>query len=305
MAHDGRFNHTLRVLPNNDDVGLIYMNARYYVPNTNRMASPDSIVPDPANPQSFNRYSYVNNRPLNFTDPTGHCAFAQLPDGTETDEIVKFDCTVGEFQALSWEQREKWIQSFVELYGLGEWFDDILGAIGFLSSDPDYSRGGGWAAYMDAGILQAINDGMRLYKGQNAIGSGTSHGGGAWHAFFIGYLDDDLEGRDLNQLIVLRLAGEQGGVDYARSLSETQRRFTNESARVQNKVDLFLWGADNYRSFGMRCRSNYSCQFDLTDPRAATETWLVSQILAPAPDWVSWMVEGLNVAHDNPYYMVP
>ena len=57
-----------------NDLGLIYMNARYYVPNTNRMASPDSIVPDPTNPQSFNRYSYVNNRPVNYTDPSGHCA---------------------------------------------------------------------------------------------------------------------------------------------------------------------------------------------------------------------------------------
>ena len=41
--------------------------------NTNRWLSPDSIVPDPTNPQSFNRYSYVRNSPLNFTDPSGHC----------------------------------------------------------------------------------------------------------------------------------------------------------------------------------------------------------------------------------------
>lgn len=41
------------------------------------MLTPDSIVPDPTNPQSYNRYSYVNNRPLNFADPTGHreCEF--------------------------------------------------------------------------------------------------------------------------------------------------------------------------------------------------------------------------------------
>ena len=50
------------------------MNARYYVPYIYRMLTPDSIVPDPANPQSYNRYSYVNNRPTVFSDPTGHCA---------------------------------------------------------------------------------------------------------------------------------------------------------------------------------------------------------------------------------------
>lgn len=35
--------------------------------------APDSIVPDFANPQSLNRYSYVYNRPIRFNDPTGHC----------------------------------------------------------------------------------------------------------------------------------------------------------------------------------------------------------------------------------------
>lgn len=49
------------------------MNARYYVPNTNRMLTPDTIVPDPTNPQAFNRYSYVENNPINFNDPSGHC----------------------------------------------------------------------------------------------------------------------------------------------------------------------------------------------------------------------------------------
>jgi RHS repeat-associated protein len=57
-----------------DDLGLIYMNARYYVPEVGRFISPDTIVPDPGNSQSFNRYSYGYNNPVKYTDPSGHYA---------------------------------------------------------------------------------------------------------------------------------------------------------------------------------------------------------------------------------------
>ncbi|MCI0528597.1 MAG: RHS repeat-associated core domain-containing protein, partial [Nitrospira sp.] len=56
----------------NDDLKLIYMNARFYVPSLNRFISADTIVPNPQNPQSFNRYSYAYNNPVNFADPSGH-----------------------------------------------------------------------------------------------------------------------------------------------------------------------------------------------------------------------------------------
>ena len=59
-----------------NDLGLIYMNARYYLPGLGRFASPDTLVPDPTNPQAFNRYTYVLNNPLAFTDPSGHCTEA-------------------------------------------------------------------------------------------------------------------------------------------------------------------------------------------------------------------------------------
>jgi RHS repeat-associated protein len=44
----------------NNDLGLIYMNARYFLPYINRFISADTIVPDPKDPQSYNRYSQIN-----------------------------------------------------------------------------------------------------------------------------------------------------------------------------------------------------------------------------------------------------
>jgi len=57
------------------------MNARYYVNYINRFLSPDPIIPDPTNPQSFNRYSYVLNQPTKYIDPSGHNWECPDPDG--------------------------------------------------------------------------------------------------------------------------------------------------------------------------------------------------------------------------------
>lgn len=54
-------------------VGLDYFGARYFSAAQGRFASPDLPFADqaPANPQSWNLYSYVRNNPLAFVDPTG------------------------------------------------------------------------------------------------------------------------------------------------------------------------------------------------------------------------------------------
>jgi len=66
-------------------VGLLYYRARYYDPGLGRFTQPDTLVPSPADPQSLNRYAYVHNNPLRFTDPTGHCVpgvNCPIPDAT-------------------------------------------------------------------------------------------------------------------------------------------------------------------------------------------------------------------------------
>jgi hypothetical protein len=48
------------------------MGARFFDPYLARWLSADTIVPDPGEPQDFNRFSYVRNNPLVYVDPNGH-----------------------------------------------------------------------------------------------------------------------------------------------------------------------------------------------------------------------------------------
>ncbi|NHA13913.1 RHS repeat-associated core domain-containing protein, partial [Thioalkalivibrio sp. XN279] len=54
-----------------DQVGLIHMGGRVYDPEIGRFLSPDPFVQFPASTQGFNRYAYVGNNPLSYTDPSG------------------------------------------------------------------------------------------------------------------------------------------------------------------------------------------------------------------------------------------
>jgi RHS repeat-associated protein len=51
---------------------LMDYNARYYDPGLGRFISADTVVPNPGNPQTLNRYAYVHDNPLRYVDPTGH-----------------------------------------------------------------------------------------------------------------------------------------------------------------------------------------------------------------------------------------
>ena len=54
------------------ETGLDFAQARYYSSTQGRFTSADSVLGSIANPQSLNRYAYVGNNPLRFSDPTGH-----------------------------------------------------------------------------------------------------------------------------------------------------------------------------------------------------------------------------------------
>jgi len=61
-----------------------FFKARYYDATIGKFHTPDTIVPDPKNPQALNRYAYGLNNPLKFADPRGH--YVEFVGGFGTDQ---------------------------------------------------------------------------------------------------------------------------------------------------------------------------------------------------------------------------
>jgi RHS repeat-associated protein len=59
---------------------LIHMNGRVYDPLLARFVSADPFIDGITNTQGWNRYSYVGNNPLSYTDPSGYAGVPRSPD---------------------------------------------------------------------------------------------------------------------------------------------------------------------------------------------------------------------------------
>jgi|GEM_PF-6050505 len=55
-----------------NSVDIIHMNGRIYDANIGRFMQADAYIQAPKNMQNMNRYAYVLNNPLSYTDPSGH-----------------------------------------------------------------------------------------------------------------------------------------------------------------------------------------------------------------------------------------
>ncbi|ANB26619.1 hypothetical protein A6F57_16360 [Alteromonas stellipolaris] len=55
-----------------DGLGIIHMNGRIYDPTLGRFLQADPHIQAPNNSQSYNRYAYVLNNPMSYTDPSGY-----------------------------------------------------------------------------------------------------------------------------------------------------------------------------------------------------------------------------------------
>jgi len=83
-------------------IGLYFYHARWYDPTIGRFAQADTLVPQPGNPQSLNRYAYTLNNPQRYADPSGHAAETVVDIISIAADVaaVKQDPSVGNVTAL-------------------------------------------------------------------------------------------------------------------------------------------------------------------------------------------------------------
>jgi RHS repeat-associated protein len=91
-ASDG-IRHRFTQKEGDSETGLDYFQARYYAPASGRFISPDPLLASAAfsEPQSWNRYSYCLDNPLQFVDPLGLRWYKPKGAGDTGWEPVWFD----------------------------------------------------------------------------------------------------------------------------------------------------------------------------------------------------------------------
>lgn len=116
-----------------DNLGLVHMNGRVYDSSIGRFMSTDPFAGRLSSSQTNNPYSYVNNNPLGFTDPSGFFSLASFlnpfskdnplnPFGTLGRQIAAFPFT-SSFAALKFGKKQNdsllrdntWLQPIAEI----------------------------------------------------------------------------------------------------------------------------------------------------------------------------------------------
>jgi RHS repeat-associated protein len=147
-----------------DGTGLLFYHARYYDPATARFLSPDSIGVAFELPQTWNRYSYVSNNPIKYTDPTGHCTANPTTKGDieENDRCTNY--------------AEQLKQHGIEVQNLWDWLSGELGLM--LQGVQDIRKVANWTPEDFARAMGGVDLVRGACGGPNCNWYGVHYSGG-------------------------------------------------------------------------------------------------------------------------------
>lgn len=213
-------------------------------------------APNELTPASTNFYSRKFSR-QQLNDPVLYLQRSDQRFFDAKGNIIRFDCSLDDFDALPIERRLHWIQQFMkQVPHANHWFNNIAGIIeGFVKYK--LAEHGSWLSIVDAAILQGIQDGYARSAGLVA-GYSVNPGARFWCQFFdaLGKPTHDLE--RINLWGCAETAATNFGVEMAalRGLSP-------------NKYEWVFWQTGNiYRwaiaSFDVDLRSS---EVPFIDPR--------------------------------------
>jgi RHS repeat-associated protein len=138
---------------NDSYIKLLDYVARRYDPQIGRFISPDSIVPNPGDPRDLNRYAYVRNNPLRYTDPSGHVLVGGVaPDDSYMQRNaygVQF--TAGAGASWNWDGRGAYL---AVLDGVEAMAQSMVGAL--AQRNKEYAKTGDFDLMVNVPPLAAL-----------------------------------------------------------------------------------------------------------------------------------------------------
>jgi RHS repeat-associated protein len=167
-----------------DEMGVIHMNGRIYDPLIGRFMSADPILQAPGMLQSYNRYAYVMNNPLNLTDPSGFSWWTKIRGFVVTVVAAVADglgCAGYCSTAVQYYNTAKTVQNYYNAYRQGGW--SALGRSYARSTLSDFVGQSAFGVSGDVGVGQEY--GLEHYAATAAAGcvssvaSGSKCGSGA------------------------------------------------------------------------------------------------------------------------------
>lgn len=197
-----------------DNVGLVHMNGRIYDPVIARFLSADPTVQAPYNLQSFNRYSYVQNNPLSYTDPTGFSIFSNLIKGITNFLVGLVKSAIKRLTSLDYWLDVLETAAYAINPALGVAFSAIRGAIttGSLDGTIKYTL---MSAFQHASAFMGAGGGS--FSGDPSAG-----GGAGWKGSGGGFGSEwlpDIMGKWLPDAAAAGFSLADGAKDYKANLA--------------------------------------------------------------------------------------